>query len=262
MPWRSFGTGHNGVTPIEKVDQTTKWNDIFFAQAIGATTLTAPVVVDERTINVASVASISIGDNVRLLYKNGPKDYWYSGARVVSINVLEVTLDKINGYPFPIVDTTVVSATYNMSVLGTPAAPQIFSIDATPLGEDFQGDLTRIMMGMKTVSPVGLNTFGDLPVLTYPVYMRQRLNGFYDNKWSAYDNFDLGLTGYDLRPYEAINPAQGQDGFNWRFSMNGDEKHGAVTRITGSNIILDIVIQSDLTGIPLFNALSAGHEVD
>ncbi|MCK5611814.1 hypothetical protein KAR91_58635, partial [Candidatus Pacearchaeota archaeon] len=68
--------------------------------------------------------------------------------------------------------------------------------------------------------------------------------------------------GYDWTPYTAINPSHGQDGSKWRFSLNGDDKHGAVQRIIGDVNTLQWVVQQDLTAIELIESVGAIHEVD
>lgn len=262
MPWRSFGTGHNGVTPVEKVDQTTRWNDLYFAQAIGFTTLTANAVIGvspgwNRTLSVASVANISVGDWV-IVVDSTLGDPRFATMEVESIDGLEVTFTVLIPFIFP-AGSNVVSTTRDLNVDGS-VTPQIFQIQS---GGAFEIDITRTLTACLTDTAVDLSTFGDIAGgLARPMYLRAKENGWYDNKAQIKLNFDFALYGYDWTPYAKTNPVQGQDGFKWRFSLNGDDKHGAVQRVIGSTNTLEWVVQSDLTSIVKLLSVGAIHEVD
>jgi hypothetical protein len=107
------------------------------------------------------------------------------------------------------------------------------------------------------------STFGDIENgLTRPFYLRVKENGVYRNKFSFKNNFDLALAAFDWTPFSAINPNQGQNGFLWRFSIGGEDKHDAVTRVSGGNIgSLEWVVQSDLTTQITIESVGANSEV-
>ena len=78
----------------------------------------------------------------------------------------------------------------------------------------------------------------------------------------AKTNYDLAKFAYDWKPYQSINPAQGQDGFNWRFSLGGLDKHDAVSRVEGGDIgTLEWIVQDDLTQIVILESVGANSEV-
>lgn len=250
---------------IEAVTQSnvSPWNDFYFSQANGApTTLTeaVPTAGDTRELTVASIATISIGDWLGVFSGdtgNGERYYW---AEVLDINGLVLTMQTLIDYPFP-VGAVVLSTTKNMAVDGS-VTPQVFSIQVGGPGGDLAIDISRIMMAALTATSVNLAKFADLPALTNGIYLRVKENGVYRNKMIARTNYDLAKFAYDWEPYLAINPQQGQDGFNWRFSLGGEDKHGAVARVEGGNIgTLEWVIQDDLTDITLLESVGANSEV-
>ena len=98
--------------------------------------------------------------------------------------------------------------------------------------------------------------------LVRPLYLRVKENGVYRNKIMCKTNYDLAKFAYDWQAYQATNPNQGQNGFNWRFSLGGEDKHDSVSRVEGGNIgTLEWVIQSDLTSILLLESVGANSEV-
>lgn len=263
MSWEQIPGGLDGVSPVEKVDQTTRWNDLYFVQALGPPAqLTATAVIGEspgfnRVINVSSVANISIGDWL-IIAESTLGEPRFQAAEVESISTLAVTLTTMVAFAFP-TGTNVISTTRDMNVDGS-TTPQIFSIQA---GGDFQIDITRILMACTTTDIVDLSKFADIAGgLARPMYLRVKENGDFSNKAQIKTNFDFVKYAFDWTPYAQTNPVQGQNGFGWRFSLNGDDKHGAVTRITGDDQTLQWVIQSDLTTILDLQSIGALHEVD
>lgn len=264
-----FGPGNqvngSGVPiPIEKTDQNTPWNDFYFVQANGdPTVLTAavPTAGNTRIISVASVANISVGDWIGLFSgASGEERYYW--ASVISISGLNLTMQTLIDYPFP-AGSTVLSTSKNMAVNGS-VTPQIFGIQAGGISGDLAIDITRIMMACLTTSAVDLGRFGDISGgLAYGIYLRVKENGVYRNKMIARKNYDLAKFAYDWTPFAATNPAFGQNGFVWRFSLNGDDKHGAVSRIKGGNVgSLQWVIQDDLRTITNLESIGANHEIN
>lgn len=252
-----------GVNESSLQDNTSPWNDFYFVQANGApTTLTAAVATagDTRLLTVASITNISIGDWLGVFSGAVEGEERYYWAEVVDINGLVLTMQTLIDYTFPI-GSTVLSTTKNMAVDGS-VTPQVFSIQAGGGSGDLAIDISRVMMGSLTDTSVSLAEFADIPALTNGIFLRVKENGVYRNKMIARTNYDLAKFAYDWAPYAATNPNQGQDGFNWRFSLNGQDKHGAVSRVFGGNIgTLEWVIQDDLTDILLLESVGANHEV-
>lgn len=259
--------------PVERVDQTTPWNDFFFVQQNGVpTALTVAVpgsIIEPRSVDVtrlltvASVANISIGDWIGLFSGPGdPEDleryYW---SHVTDINGLVLTMGTLIDFPFQI-GAPVISTTKNMNVDGS-VTPQIFSIQAGGVGGDLEVDITRTLVSSLTASEISLAEFCDIPALANGMYLRVKENGTYRNKCIIQKNSDFLLYGYDWKPFAATNPSHGQDGLAWRFSQNGDDKHGAVSRISGGDIgSLQWVVQDDLRLITSLESVGANHEVD
>ena len=249
--------------PLDVVKQsnTKPWNDFYFVQANGAPTeLTAavPTAGDTRILSVASVANISTGDWLGVFDDATERYYW---AFVESINGLDLTMDMLIDFTFPI-GSTVLSTTRNMAVDGS-VTPQIFAIQAGGAGGTLEIDISRVMLGCLTDDRVDLSKFADIVGgLTRPFYLRVKENGVYRNKMAAKTNFDLALFAYDWAPYTSVNPNQGQDGFNWRFSIGGEDKHDAVSRVSGGNIgSLEWVNQANLSTIVTLESVGANSEV-
>lgn len=248
----------NGVD-VAVQDQTTLPIDFFFSMANGATTLTADTVINSNVISVASVADISIGDYLVLSFTPGDDTEQVMFSEVVSIATLDVTIDSPINYIYTS-GSPVLSRTRDMNVLGTPASPKIFSIR----GSDDPGfiaeiDITRLLMECLTDTVVSLAKFGDLTRLTNGLVLR-RVNGSQDNIFNAKSNGELANLAYDWEPYSTINPQQGQNGFLWRYSFGGPDKHGVVIRL-GRGESLELYIQDDLTALDKFRAIAAGHVV-
>ena len=114
-----------------------------------------------------------------------------------------------------------------------------------------------------TDETVNLSRFADIVGgLVRPFYLRVKENGVYRNKLAAKTNFDLALFAFDWEPFAAINPNQGQDGFLWRFSIGGQDKHDAVSRVSGGNVgSLQWVVQSPLQTLVVFESVGANSEV-
>jgi hypothetical protein len=256
----------NPVSPVDVMvsDQVTPFNDFYFLQAIGApTTLTAATLVEDppttpgTIISVASVTNISIGNLLVIVSGISGEERFYIG-EVIAINALDVTLDNPMDFAFQIGDS-VVSTTRDLNVNGS-ITPQVFEIRAGGAGSTIQLDITRLIMQCLTDTPVDLSKFGDIAGgLTYGMLLREN-NGRLLNKWNVKTNGDLAILAYDWDPTAASNPVQGQDGFKWRYTLAGQDKHGVAFRV-GPNSTLQLIIQDDLTSIDLLHCIGANHEV-
>ena len=112
-------------------------------------------------------------------------------------------------------------------------------------------------------SAVDLSKFGDIVGgLTKGLLLREKIDATtFKNKWNIKTNVEFALLGYDWEPFSAINPAQGQDGFKWRYTLAGQDKHGVVKRI-GSDRSLQMIVQDDLTSQQSLTSVGGNHEVD
>ena len=242
-------------------DQTTAFDDFFFSQAIGApTTLTADTVFESYDIDVASIASISIGDTI-FIFSGVTLEQRFFRATVLGISVLTLTLDRSLDFVFDSGDT-VISSTNDMNVDGS-VTPQVFEIRAGGPTATLEWDITRLIIENLSATAVDLSTFGDIAGgITRGLQLRDKISVTeFKQKWNAKTNSKLKLLAYDLDIEAAINPQQGQDGFHWRYSLGGPDKHGAVKRI-GSSRSLQIIVQDDLTSLTLLTAIGSNHEVE
>ncbi len=242
-------------------DQTTPFDDFFFVQQIGIPTdLTADTVFNTYTIDVASIADISIGDTI-FIFSGISGENRFFVAEVLGISVLTLTLDRQMDFVYSIGDA-VISATTDLNVDGS-VTPQIFEIRAGGAGSDLEIDITRILIENLSASAVSLSTFGDIAGgILRGLQLRDKLSATeFKNKWNVKQNKDFALLGYDWDPFEATNPIFGQDGFKWRFTLAGQDKHGVAKRI-GTDRSLQIIVQDNLTTLTTLTALGGNHEVD
>lgn len=248
-------------------DQTTQFDDLFFTQAIGVpTTLTADTIFDSeaetfsRIMIVASIANISIGDFVFVFSGISGEERFYSGT-VLAISTLTLTMDNPFDFIFSSGDT-VVSSTKDMNI-DASGTPQIYEIRAGGAGSTREFDITRILMKNLSDTAVDLSKFGDIVGgVTNGLLLRDKLSeSVYKNKWNIKTNGDMALLAYDWAPFAATNPVQGQDGFRWRYSINGMDKHGVVKRI-GTNKSLQILLQDNFLTLDQLQTIGAISEVD
>lgn len=246
---------YTGTTEILKQDNDSCFGDYHFCKEIGATTLTADTVPETRFIDVVSVASISIGDY--LIVSDGAGNN-LSTFEVISVVVTTVELDSLIDKVYP-AGSIVSSNSRDMNVDGS-VTPQVFRIISGGPGSTLNVDVTKMLMICLTDTPVDLSKFGDITGgLTYGCMLRCESSGF-KNFWNVKRNSDFAILDYDWSPLSASNPAQGQDGFIWRYSLNGDDKHGVVYR---SNVtkILEFVVQDNLLPLNTLRLSAANHEV-
>ena len=238
-------TGKISVGPVQNdfdiniQDQTTAFDDFFFIQQIGSpTTLDGDITFDpdvpQYTIDVASVASISIGDTI-FIFTGVTGEERFFDAVVLGISVLTLTLDRSIDFSFEDGDT-IISTTKDLNVDGS-VTPQIFEIRAGGPTAILEFDITRILIENLSASAVSLSTFGDIAGgITRGLQLRDKLSAtVFKQKWNIKQNKDFGLLGFDWEPFAAANPIFGQDGFLWRFTLAGPDKHGVV-KIIGYDI--------------------------
>ncbi len=245
-------------------DQVSPFNDFFFLQAIGApTTLTADTVLEDPPTSpgtifaVASVANFSIGTVALIVSGVSGEERFYIG-EVTAINALNVTCDSPMDFAFADGDT-VIAATKDLNVNGS-VTPQVFEIRAGGPTSTLNFDGTRMIMKCLTDTAVDLSKFADIiGGLTNGLLLREN-NGRILNKWNVKTNGDFVILAYDWDPFAATNPVQGQDGFKFRYTLAGPDKHGVAFRF-GPNSTLQLIIQDDLTTIAELQALLANHEV-
>jgi hypothetical protein len=243
------GVGASGILKVP-VDQ-------YFVQSNGApTALTIPAVKDEYTITVDTPGIFSIGD---LVYLTHPSNFYT--AEVLNVAGSVLTLDNPLTFAFPISPTNVSSFSREMTVDGS-VTPQIFSIEG-PGASGVTLNTVRLIMTCLTASAVDLSKFGDIVGgLTRGCVLRGVPNPSSGAEasinWNVKTNADLAALAYDWDPRAATNPAQGQDGFKWRYTWGGKDKHDAAPFLNVGDRI-DYIIQDNLTTISELRLLYGGN---
>lgn len=244
----------NGAIPINKQDQSSPIVDFYFVQIVGVpSALVTTTSIGDYSIEITSTANCEAGGYFGLFNTENDRAYF---AEILTVNATTLDLDTPLDFAFLPGDTAA-CLERDMNVDGS-VTPQIFSIQVGA-GSSSEIDLTRIIPTMITDTAVNLTLFGDLPKLNRGLVLR-RIDGDTRNIWNVKDNGELANATYDYDPHAKTNPVQGVDGANFRYSMNGDDKHGSVIRVAPGES-LQLIVQDDLTGLTRFRALSAGHYV-
>ena len=261
----SITTPAGGSTDVNVQDQTTAFDDFFFIQQIGSPTaldgdITFDPDVPQYTIDVLSIADISIGDTI-FIFTGVTGEERFFDAVVLGISVLTLTLDRPVDFSFEDGDI-VISTTKDLNVDGS-VTPQIFEIRAGGAGSTLEFDITRIIIENLSATAVDLSTFGDIAGgITRGLQLRDKLSATtFKNKWNVKQNREFGLLAFDWDPFAAANPVQGQDGFLWRYTIGGQDKHGVVKRI-GTNRSLQLIVQDNLTTLTTLTVIGGNHEVE
>lgn len=231
--------------------------DQYFSISNGApTTLADPAVVDTYSLRVTDPANFSIGDVILLVTTFAS----YVGQALIIVGDV-ITVDSLINFAFP-AGTPASSRSREMTVDGstTPVKFEIFIPAGTIID---QINVCRLMMTCLTTATVDLSKFGDIVGgLTRGMILR----GVPDpstgipttNSWNAKTNSDLALLAYDWDPHAAANPIQGQDGFLWRYTWGGDDKHGVIPSVNIGDKI-ELIIQDDITSILDLKTLYGGN---
>ena len=231
----------------------------FIQQNDIATTTAAIVVVGDNTagrqIQVTDPSSFSVDDVVVM---TSPGNIYFGLVLVVAADLL--TCDSLIPFAFPS-GSVIQSFTRDLNVDGS-VTPQRFTIFGSG-APNVQINLTRLVLTALTTDPVDLSKFGDIiGGLTNGMMLQGIPAGVIppSNNWNVKTNADLeNLTGGDFKVAAATNPAQGQDGFNARYTYGGPDKHDAIPPINIGDRI-DLIIQDNLTTILQLLMLFAGNQ--
>lgn len=239
-------------------DQTTRPFDFYFLKALGAlTTVAIDLVANTRTITVADATGFATGQDIGV--SGDPTNTKFYFARIVGVSGNIITVDTPIDYPF-LTGASVFNATRNFAVNGS-VTPQVFSIFGPGAGSGLEIDITRLLMKCFTNGAVDLSKFGDIAGgLTLGLVLRKN-NPEYENIFNVKNNGELANLAYDWTPYSSTNPQQGQDGFLWRYTFAGQDKHGVTIRLEAGES-LELVVQDDLSSIDTLNCIAAGHIVE
>jgi len=248
-------TGNDGYSlDVTLQDQHTPLVVVPFTNKFGGSVTTAPIAIDEVVIPVASLDGAIVGSNMTLF---DPVSVRYSQFKIVAINTLDVTVDRLIDFAFP-AGSYIDYGSDNLAVNGS-VTPVVFGIrnpSGAPADIVLTLDVTRIVFSVKTASAVDLSKFGDLSALTNGLLLRQK-NGDIYNIFNVKTNSELAGVSYDWKPYAATNPSQGQDGYVCRLTWASQGKMGAVVRLPiGED--LELIVQDNLLGITDFVVTAEG----
>lgn len=249
---------NRGVNTSKNLQFSTTPRDLYFIKSVGVpTTLASNVSVGDLEIEVTSAASISVGNYLGLFTGVSGEGNFYFG-EVLAVVSTTITLDSPVDFAYRETDP-VLSSTREMNVNGA-VTPQAFRLQGGGIGSPMTVNINRLLMGCIADSAVDLSKFGDLAALTNGVVLK-RGNSNIVNIFNVKTNFDLSLLAYDWTPFVATNPSQGVDGFVWRYTFGGPDKHDTIIELSPGEY-LEILIQDDLSGLTQLRVIGAGRECE
>jgi hypothetical protein len=238
-------------------DQTTDPIIQPFMLREGSTTLAISASLYDKSITVTSATGMELGDRLVIF---DPAVIRFSAFFINGISGNIITLDTPLDVAYS-AGSFIDYGTINMALNGS-VTPQIFGIrnpQGAPPDIDLSFDVTRIIVACTTDTAVDLNKFGDLAPLTNGLVLRYN-DGRVFNIWNIKRNAGFAAIGYDWTPYASTNPNQGQDGFAFRLTFNGQSKMGVAIRLNiGTD--LQIVVQDDLSLLDELSITAEGHVV-
>lgn len=244
----------NGAVPVNIQDQTTPPFDLYFIQPVGPpTTIAIAVTINDTDIEVASAATISVGNYLGVFR---PADDRFFFAEVLGVAGTTITVDTPADFAFQVGDN-VLAFTRNLNVVGSLASPLIFEVQGTGSG-DLEVDITRIMFTMILAGAPDDGLFGNLAALTNGLVLR-RVDGEVRNLFNVKTNGDLANLAYDVDYTTRTVPA-GSYSVRCRYSLAGQDKHGVVVRLAAGES-LEVWIQDDLSALSQFRIIAEGHIV-
>ena len=247
-------TGKVDALDVVLQDSTAPLMIVKASKLVIETTLTAQPALNDYTIDITSAASFLVGQYLTIYNVEADRVYF---STILSINVLEITLDTPIDFSFPIGSFVSVGDT-NMNVNGS-VTPQIFGI-RNPTGVDIplKFDIVRLMFSCLATSAIDLSKFGNIASGLLRGIVARRVDGTFRNVFNAKSNAELKNLMYDFD----IEPAQGaaQDGFTGRITFGGQGKMGAVIRI-GADEDLHVLVQDDLTSLVNLTVIAEGSQV-
>jgi hypothetical protein len=259
------GTGNamtlepNGSLPVTLQDQTTPTVITQFSILEETTTTTGAVAIDDYIIPVTDATGISAGKYLAIF---DPTSVRFMNAFVVSVSVLNVTIDRPLDFAFPIgsyVDVSDTNLAKNGAVTPIVAGIRNNAGAVPPPGINLTMDVTRVLFHCVGTSAFDLTTFGDRVKLPNGFMMRRR-DGVYYNIFNSKTNGELKGIMFDFDIVATGTVGQGEDGFFGRLTFGGQNKMGVVHRIA-LNEDLEIIIQDDLSSLTLLEVVAEGSIV-
>lgn len=248
--------GHNVDVLLN--DQHSDSFDIYFGIPLQTgIVLTSDASKNNRTVNVSSSHGFVAGSYLAIAKPSRV----YTGY-VVSVNVNEITLDRLLPDDFLISETSIIRGSDNLAVAGSAASPITGYIGG--LGFTGQLDVTNIVITITSTNSPDWDTYGDHATLVYGctlrvVYDKGQPEERIVNLLNIKKNGDLAYMGDSIEVYDAALPIN-VNGIVARLGFGGQEKRGVVLRL-GANDELQYVIQDDLSSLLEHKVMARGHVV-
>ena len=244
----------NGAIPVNRQDQTSETIDSLFNKSISNFSLDSDTGVSTETVLVytftaAAGHGIAPSDEVLLLDVVGDR-----ALQCIALGVVGdvITIDRPIDHVYPAASTLGRIVTSEMSVNGS-VTPQIFTFrtGVSPV------DCVRILLTGLDDNSMDFTKFLGIPALTRGLVFRV-VNGVQKTIFNFKTNRDIAQFCYDVNLEEKA-PA-GQFGFSARITFGGEDKHGVVLRLSGTDVI-QFIVQDDLTDLGSLRGSIEGHKV-
>lgn len=242
----------NGSVPTSEQDQTSPVLIIPMLQPLATTTITATLVFNSYTIEIADATGININDLFRVIDVGNNR---FLQGSIINLIGTTVTIDTPIDFAYA-AGSEFATGNPNMAVNGS-VTPVVFKLRIGTVSVPGVADINRMIMVCETNTAVDLNKFGDLATLPRGINFRTS-NGVVQNIFLVKSNRGLAGIAYDWTPYSASNPAQGIDGFSWRLTFNGQDKLGVALRVEADGN-LEMWVQDDLTSLVSLTVVLEGH---
>jgi hypothetical protein len=244
----------NGGVPVNIQDQTSGSIDSYFNRELGSFTLASDTVASGLTtlnyvFEAAASHGLAPGSEILLLDVAGDVALQ---AVVIGVSTNTISIDRPIDHAFPVATTLGRLVSSNMNVDGS-STPVIYTYRAGAA----PNDITRYILTMLGSTAMDDGKFGDLAALTRGLILRI-YNGVHLTVFNFKTNLDIKQFCYDVN-YAEKAPA-GNTGLTARMTFGGQDKHGVVHRISGSNAI-QWIVQDDLRGLDRLKSAVEGHHV-
>jgi hypothetical protein len=231
-------------------DQTSRTVDRYLTQVLNPVTLAAPLVFNQRQIQLAPDHGFVVNNMIEIL--EGHKEY-QGRVRVVAGNTITVDMPVCTSFS---VDAIAHRTNPNLNVNGA-VTPVVFQIKPPP------GKLWDInLMSASIIDDTAMDDakFGGITALTNGVVFRT-VNSEVINLFAAQNN-SCFKRHCDYFQYSDRAPA-GSFGFNTIRHFNSQTGDGVARRIGGDEISeFQAIVQDDLTALTTFLVVIRGHVVE
>ncbi len=243
---------YRGLSDVFIQDQSTPIVDYFLTRKLGDAELAVAVEFDDREITLVAGHGFVVGNMIEI--DDGDKLLYQSRVLGVTGDVISVANPVC--YPFA-VTANVRRVTQDGNVVGSPAAPIIYSIKPPP---GVEWDINILSVNMLDGTVMDDATFGGIAGPINGVVYRV-IDGDCNNIFTAVDN-SCFIRHCDWAMYSDKAPA-GQYGFNAKRYFNSQTGDGVSVRIGGADVAeFQAVIAADISGLNRFWNVVRGHVVE